>query len=94
MTWMPMREITLCRLSSQAELAKRERNLAEAERLYREIVEMTGKTFGCFDADYAQALENLAEVLEAQQLYSEALRLRERVTALRQPTEGKQPSRK
>jgi tetratricopeptide (TPR) repeat protein len=82
MTWMASREATLNRLATQAGKAKTSGNLAEAEKLYREIVELTGTTFGQFDSDYARSLADLADVLEAQQRYSEALRLRERIAVI------------
>jgi hypothetical protein len=90
MIWMASREMKLARLSTQAAKARAQGNLGEAEELCREIVEMTGTTFGQFDEDYIKALLDLAEVLEAEQKYGEALNLRSRIANF-QTAKQKQP---
>ena len=85
---MASREAKLTRLSNQVTRAKAQGNLTEAEDLCRKRVELTGTTFGKFDEDYAKALLDLAEVLEAQQRYAEALGLRSRIINL-MPTKEK-----
>lgn len=79
MIWMASREAKLTRLTDQVERARAQGKLAEAEDLCREKVELTGATFGKFDEDYAKALLDLAEILEAEQKYAEALSLRSRI---------------
>ena|SRR5579883_1417925 len=79
MIWMASREAKLTRLTDQVARAKAQGKLAEAEDLSREKVELTGATFGKFDEDYAKALLDLAEILEAEQKYAEALSLRSRI---------------
>lgn len=91
MIWMASREATLTKLSRQAAMAKAKGDLAEAERLYREVVELTETTFGKFDEDYARALMDLSDVLECEQKYSEALTLRSRITNF-MPSKQKQPT--
>lgn len=79
MIWMASREAKLTRLTDQVARAKAQGNLGEAEDLCRKKLELTGTTFGKFDEDYARALLDLAEVLEAEQKYAEALALRSRI---------------
>jgi hypothetical protein len=87
MIWMASREATLTRLSNQVARAKASGQLVQAEDLCREMVELTGKTFGQFDEDYAKALLSLAEILEAEKKYGEALGLRSRIANF-MPSEG------
>lgn len=91
MIWMASREATLTRLSHQVAKAKAQGDLAQAEYLCRQIVELTSTTFGQFDEDYAKALQELAEILEAEHKYAEALSLRSRIVNF-MPPKQKQPS--
>jgi hypothetical protein len=89
MTWMASRESNLNDLSAQLTRAKNSGDLMKAEELCRKKVKLTAQTFGQFDTDYALALCDLAEVLEAQQKFTEALRLRERIAnSFKRPNAG------
>src|SRR5258708_17025408 len=80
MVWMASRESNLNDLSCEVTTAKSAGDLRKAEELCRKKVKLTALTFGQFDDDYAKALCDLAEILEAQQKFGEALRLRERIS--------------